>query len=202
MNLLKVSLLAAALAAAPLAAHAESDFVDGAGDAEAKLDFRVTIPRVLFLQVGTGSNNADNTGVDLIEFAPGAASLGNNVAVAGTGGDLGNGAVTARILGNNGTIQLTATADGAGLSNAAGDTIPFSEILTAPTTLTSTTVLDAPALTNGQSAVVTLTPATGKVIERDARWTFSFANSAVYAPGTYGGVNTRGGRVVYTAVMP
>lgn len=202
MNLFKVSLLAAALAAAPLAAHAESDFVDGAGNAEAKLDFRVTIPRVLFLQVGTGANAADNTGVDLIEFAPGAAALGTGP-VAGTGGDLGSGSVTAKVRGNNGAIQLTATTAGTGLSNGNGDVIPFSEIDTASLPLASGgSALPAPELVNGASAPITLSPASGKVVDLEARWTFSFANSAVYAPGTYGGAGTNGGRVTYTAVMP
>ncbi|GHA87735.1 hypothetical protein GCM10007067_27210 [Lysobacter bugurensis] len=203
MNLLKASLLTAALATAPLAAHAESDFVDGAGNASAKLDFRVTIPRVLFLQVGTGTNKADNTAVDLIQFAPSAAALGTG-AVAGTGGDLGNGSVTAKVRGNNGAIQLTATTAGTGLSNGDGDFIPFSEIDTASTPMASGgSALPAPELVNGASAPVTLTPASGKVVDLEARWTFSFANSAIYAPGTYGGAGTtNGGRVVYTAVMP
>jgi hypothetical protein len=57
MNLLKATLLAAAVAAAPFAANAESQFVNGTGTASAKLDFRVTIPRVLFLRVGAGADS-------------------------------------------------------------------------------------------------------------------------------------------------
>jgi len=89
------------------------------------------------------------------------------------------------------------------LSNGAGDTIPYSQIITTPTALLSTTVLAAPVLANGASAPVAINPATGtKVIDRDARWTYSYANNAVVAPGTYGGVNTNNGRVTYTASMP
>lgn len=200
MNLLKASLLATALASTPLVVHAESDFVDGAGDASARLDFRVTIPRVLFLQVGTDA--AGSAGVDLIQFSPSASALGTGP-VSGTGGPANDGSVTAKVLGNNGAIQLTATAAGTGLGNGNGDFIPFSEIDTVSVPIASGGLpLPAPELVNGASAPVTLNPTSGKVVDLQARWTFSFANSAVYAPGTYGGQNTNGGRVVYTAVMP
>ncbi|MGH8076509.1 MAG: hypothetical protein ACREPE_04185 [Lysobacter sp.] len=198
MNVLKTTLLATALFASfPMVAQAESQFVAGAGNAEAKLDFRITIPRILFLRVGSS-----NATVDLIDFAPAAATLGDSSVVAGVGGDLGGGAVTAQVRGNNGTITLVANTAGA-LSNGAGDTIPYSQIITTPTALNSALVLGAPTLANGASAPVTVTPAAGtKVIDRDARWTFTYANSAVVAPGTYGGVNTNNGRVTYTASMP
>lgn len=197
MTILKTTLLATALlAATPLVAQAESQFVSGAGSAEAKLDFQVTIPRILFLRVG-----ANSAAVDLISFSPAAASLGNSSAVAGTGGDLTGGAVTAQVRGNNGTITLIATTVGA-LSNGAGDSIPYSQIVTTPTALTSATVLAAPVLANGASAAVAVAPASGKVVDRDARWTFSYANTAIVAPGTYGGVNTNNSRVTYTASMP
>ena len=197
MTVFKTSLLAlAVLAATPLVAQAESQFVSGAGSAAAKLDFSITIPRILFLRVG-----ANNATVDLINFAPTAAVLGNSSAVAGTGGDLVGGAVSAQVRGNNGNITLIATTLGA-LSNGAGDSISYGQIITTPTTLTSATVLAAPVLADGASAAVTVAPGAGKVVDRDARWTFSYANSAVVAPGTYGGVNTQNGRVTYTASMP
>jgi hypothetical protein len=49
---------------------------------------------------------------------------------------------------------------------------------------------------------VTLTPPSGKVMNRDAKWTFTYLNSAVVAPGTYGGTNVNNSRVTYTASMP
>jgi hypothetical protein len=192
---------AAVLTTLPLAAQAEANYVNGSGNASARLDFRVTIPRVLFLRVGAGSDFANNTTVNLIEFAPAAANLGDGTVVAGTGGDLGSGAVTAKVLGNNGTITLKATTSGA-LSNGAGDSIPFSQIVTTPTALNTATTLKAPQLVNGESAAVTLTPASGKIVEQDARWTFTYANTVMPAPGTYGGINTNNGRVTYTASMP
>lgn len=201
MNVFKTTLLATALFAAfPMVAQAESQFVNGAGNATAKLDFQITIPRILFLRVG--SNNAT---VDLVSFAPAAATLGDSSVVTGTGGDLTGGAVSAQVRGNNGTITLLATTAGA-LNNGAGDTIPYSQIITTPTVLTSATALAAPTLANGASAPVTVAPAAGsKVVDRDARWTYTYANNAVVAPGVYGGggaANTGNGRVTYTASMP
>ncbi len=175
----------------------------GALTATAKIDFQITIPKILFLQVGTGALYANNTTVNLIDFTVPAASVGDTTPDRGNCrvGDLGNGAVTAIIRGNNGTVTLNATAIGA-LGNGAGDTINYSEIVTTPTTLTTATVLAAPTLANGASGNVTINPAPAKVVNRDARWTYTYANSAIAAPGTYGGVNVNNGRVTYTAAMP
>src|SRR3546814_12911547 len=94
-----------------LAANAESQYVDGSGSASADLDFQIIIPRILFLRVGTGTDFADNGAIDLISFNVPGASLGNGTSVAATAtsGDLGNGAVTARVLGNGGNVTLTST---------------------------------------------------------------------------------------------
>jgi len=201
-----MAVLASVGASAPVLAESNLQTGTVALTATAKVDFQVTIPKILYLRVGTGSAYATgalaNVGtVDLIQFTVPAASVGNSTAVAGTGGDLTAGVVTAAVVGNNGTITLNATASGA-LSNGAGDSIDFSQITTAAGTLTSATALPAPALTNAISANVTITPATGKVVVRDARWTFSYANTTTPAAGTYGGVNVNNGRVTYTAALP
>lgn len=205
MRLLTKSLLAAAvLAAAPTIASAESSYQSGAGalNANARLDFQITIPKVLYLRVGTGSSLANNATIDLVSFDVPAASVGNGTAIAAdTGsGDLGNGAVTARVIGNSGAVTLGATTAGA-LGNGAGDTISYGQIDTAVATLTSTTALPAPVLADGASSTINV-PATGDIVNRDARWTYSYANSAVVPAGTYGGVNVNNGRVTYTASAP
>lgn len=191
--------LAGAIAAlAPMAAQAESSFVNGASgalSANARLDFRVTIPKILFLQVGTGTGRAANGTIDLIDFTVAAADLGLGTTVAGTGGDLGGGAVTARLLSNGGNVTLQSTTTGA-LSNGT-DTLSFGQIVAAPSVLTSATALAHPTLVDGGSTSSTIT-ATNGVVNRDARWTFSFSNSAVVPAGTYGGTATNG-RVTYTA---
>ena len=198
---------AAALASmAPLATRAESAITTGAGTpliATARLDFRVTVPKVLFLQVGTGTNLGANATVNLIDFTVAAGNVGDGTPVAATAasGDLGSGVVTAKVIGNNGAVSLTSTSTGA-LSNGAGDTISFSQIATAATVLTSVTPLAAPTIVDGGVSATVTVPAAGKIVNRDARWTFSYLNAAAVPPGTYGGVNTNNGRVTYTASMP
>ena len=138
--------------------------------------------------------------VDQILFSPTAAQLGSGTAIAGTGGDLTGGIETAAIVSNFGNVTLTATASGA-LTDAATDTIAFTQITTTPSTLTSATALPAPTLANGTSNTVTITAPASKVIVQDAKWTYAYANSAVVPSGTYGGINTNNSRVVYTASM-
>lgn len=166
-----------------------------------QLDMRVTIPKLIFLQVGTGTYFADSTGVNLISFNVLASNLGNGTAVAGTvaSGDLGNGSVTARLVGNNGSITLSATATG-GLQNATGDTINYNQINTQSLSLTTPVVLAAPVLSNATSSTV-IAPSAGRVVNKDARWTYTYLNSSVVPSGVYGGVNIRNGRVTYTASM-
>ena len=204
------SLVGAGALMLPLMTFAESNVQTGAATAApgatAHVDFTIVIPKVLYLRVGTGSAYATgaltsvNT-IDLITFSPAPGTVGNGTAVAGTGGDLTGGVETAAIVSNSGNVTLNATAGGA-LSDGNGDTIPFTEITTAATTLTSGTALPAPVLTNGTSSNVVLTAPATKLIVQDAKWTYKFANSANVPAGTYGGVNVNNGRVVYTATMP
>lgn len=196
---------AALLAALPIAANAESQFVTGgSGSATAHLDFKIVIPQVLFLQVGTGTAFANNTAVDLIEFDVPAASVatGTPVAATASSGDLGNGTVTAKVFGNKGAISLSSATTGA-LSDGGSDSISYGDISTAVATLNSATALPAPALADGATTSINLTPNIGtKVTNLDAKWTYTYANTAEVPQGTYGGVNTNGSRVTYTASMP
>lgn len=204
-NLVKVA-VAAALLSAPMLASAESAFTTGAGSpitASAHLDFQITIPKILYLRVGTGTAMAANATINQIAFSVPAANVGDGSVISATAGsgDLGNGVVTAQVIGNNGTVTFTSTTVGA-LGNGAGDTISYGQIATAAAANTSATVLAHPTLADAATTTVTLTPASGKVINRDAKWTYTYANAAVVAPGTYGGVNTNNSRVTYTASMP
>ena len=184
----------------PLLASAESNFTTGAGTpltATAKVDFTIIIPKFISLRVGTaGAGN-----IDLITFTVPAASIGaGGAGIAGTGGDLTSGVVTAKVAGNNGQVTLTSTALGA-LTNATADTIAYTQITTTAAINTSATALPAPVLTNGTSANVLPTLA-GKITNQDAKWTYNYANTNVVAAGTYGGVGVNNGRVTYTASMP
>ena len=190
----KLNSLALALALTiPLGAQAESTVQTGAGalTANARVDFSIVIPKILFLRVGSAG-----VGIDSIVFTVPAASVGNATPIAGTGGDLTGGVVTAIVQANSGTVTLNAQATGA-LSNGAGDSINYTQI----TTASNNPNLPAPVLSNATSANVTLTPA-AKLVNQRAQWTYSYSNSAVVPAGTYGGVGVNNGRVTYQATMP
>lgn len=193
-SLLLKSALALALAT-PLLASAESQLVIGAGNASARLDFRVIVPRVLYLGVGTGSAAlSNNTSVDTVTF-----DYSTNPAALGTGaaaGAITGNVVPVRVLGNGGQITLTANTTGA-LTNATADTIPWTQI-SATSSLGALPSPVIPLTGAGAASNVTLSSGT-KITDRSANWTFSYANGAVVAPGTYGTTN---GRVTYTATMP
>jgi hypothetical protein len=202
------SVLAAAAVAAPMLATAESNVQTGAGalTATAHVDFQITIPKFLFLRVGTGTGSitpavapANNAAVDLITWAPTAAQVGTGV-LAGAGGDLTGGVETAIVVANNGNVTLSSTTTGP-LSDGAGDTISYATITTTATANTTGTVLAAPALANAATTSVTLT-AVGKIVQQDAKWAYTYANATTPPAGTYGGINTNGGRVTYTASVP
>lgn len=203
------ALVGVAVTMLPFAASAESNFQTGAAalSATAKVDFQITIPKVLYLRVGSGSaypTTLSSVGtVDLLSFNPAAGVVGNGTAVAGTGGDLTGGVETAAIISNSGNVTLNATATGALSDGAAGDSINYSQITTTASALTAGyTLLPAPVLANATSANVVLTAPASKVITADAKWTFAYANTTTPPAGTYGGVNTNNGRVTYTATMP
>ena len=196
MNRKNVGLLTAGvLLALAGTAQAESTFVNGVGglSTSARVDFQVTIPKFLSLRVGSA-----NATIDLVDFTVTATDVGSGTDVAGTGGDLTGGAVTARVTGNNGDVTLNATTLGA-LTNASGDTIPWTQIATA----SNAAGLPAPTLLNGASGNVTVPGnlAGGRVVNQAAVWTYTYLNDDIVPAGTYGGVNTQQGRVTYTATM-
>jgi hypothetical protein len=180
-------------------AESNSD-VGASPSATARLDFQIVIPGILRFQVGTaGTNN-----VDLIEFQPAGSTLGDGTDTNATAasGNLGNGAVTVSVVSNAGQVTITETnnSSGAGLDNGAGDNIPYSEILT---TSGDATNLPAPTLSDGSSNTSQPVISAGtRVTVRNSTWTYTYDNTDIYPEGTYGGVNTQGGRVTYTAATP
>lgn len=213
-KLLLIPILAALVV--PFAAQAESTYVSPAAanaTAAARLDFRITVPRVLFLQVGTGTKFAANTGVDLIDFTVPATNIGDGTVVAATAasGDLTNGAVTVRVLGNGAsTISLNSATTGP-MNNGAGATVGWNRIsvVAAPLTAGTTAGFNNTGIAHptfaasntGNGTAVNLN-ATNGVVREEGKWTFSYLNQDVLAAGTYGGVNAQAGRVTYTATMP
>lgn len=187
---------AAALAALATVAQAESDFVTapgGALSATARLDFRITIPKFLYLQVGTGSLMADNGTVDLMNFVVPPDHVGDGLAVPG-------GAVTAVLRSNGGDVTLSSTTQGAML-NGSGGVISFGTISIGSGLATTPLLLEAPLLTDGATET-TLVPATAGIVNRDAIWNFAFMNLDALPAGVYGGPGINNGRVIYTAALP
>lgn len=187
MKLLQTFVAVAVLGAA-FSAQAESNIATGAAPnltAAAKLNFRVTIPRVLYLRVGTGTDFVANAGVDTITFAPAAANVGTGVAVAGTSAPASP--ITVRVLSTGGAITLAATSATTGLVNG-GVTIPWTQI----TSATNNAALAAPAV----GAPAANIAAVGGIVAQSATWNFNYLNANTYAAGNYDGV------VTYTATLP
>ncbi|MEJ8846930.1 hypothetical protein [Variovorax rhizosphaerae] len=204
--------LVAGLAAWTASAQAESNYVgvpSGAMSATAHLDFIVTIPRVLYLRVGTGTDYASVGSVDLISFTVPAASVGNGTPVAATGGDLSAGAVTVRVRGNGGDITLNSITSGPLNNGVAAQQIGWNRITVTPGPLAATTngfnngAITHPAFNAaGGPGTAVLLGSTNRLVQREGRWTYGYANVDVVAAGSYGGIGANNGRVTYTAAMP
>lgn len=195
-NLFVPAAVALALAA-PLVAHAESQLViGGTGSAAVDLNLRVIIPRVLFLGVGTGAAlpMSTNGTIDTVTFDYSTNPLDVGSGPGATAGSISNtgplpvgASIPVRVFGNDGEITITASYP-AVLSSGA-DTIPITELLVS----SSSTDLPAPTFSGGSS---TPTLTAGRVTNRTANWTYSYANTTTPAFGTYTGT------VTYTATMP
>ena len=169
--------------------------------AAARLDFRIIIPGFLRFRVGTNSGTIDMITFDMTA-SPG--NVGNSVSQSGTGGDAGAGSgANVLVQANNGQVTITETNSSAGLglgTGTAGDGyISYAEITTA---VSGDALFTAPTLSNAGGGTSTPTLNAGKVTNRTAVWTYGYANTTFPSAGTYGGVNTNGGRVTYTATTP
>ena len=221
----KLNLIVAlvSIAMLPMMAHAESTFVSpasnaaGSNAASARLDFRIVIPQVLFLRVGTSSGNTATDGtINLLSFTVPSANVGDGTVITGTGGDIApltSAAVTVRAYGNGGSIQLNSAVTGP-MSNGALDTIPWSQINVVAAALPAASA--SPAVQGFTNAAIThptfntavgggngsaTTLGAGKVVRVEGMWTYTYINAVAVAAGTYGGVNANNGRVTYTATQ-
>lgn len=156
--------------------------------ASARLKLRVVIPRFLHFQVGTAG-----TTVDTIAFEPAPGSVGDGVAVAGTGGNAGGGSGTSVGLRSNaGEITIMADNDGGGGGLGSSGAISLSEI----TASSDSSGLQTPQLTDAGGTMTRATLTNGDVTDRRATWSYVYNNSRAIEPGTYGA------EIVYTAVSP
>jgi hypothetical protein len=178
----KTLLLKTALAIAlvmPLLASAESVLNTtgpGPSTAAARLDFRVIVPRVLFLAVGTGATGslATNNTIDALEF-----NYSTNAADVGSGTDSAAQSIDVRVRGNNGQIQLAAASLTTGLVSDLdpNDIILWAEILA----VSIASEFEVPAV--GASTTPTLNG--GKVTNRSTKWNYAYSNTNIAAPGLY-----------------
>ena len=218
---MKKIILAASIAAAlsfPMLAQAESTFQNPAvtgnavtGKADARLDFTIVIPQVLFLRVGTSSGNtATDPSIDGIVYTVPGANVGDASVITGVGGDIGAGAVTVRAYGNGGNISLNSNTTGPLTTGTAGEVIPWSQVSVASAALGTTT----PGFTNaaiahpafnlaaaGGPGTATTLSATNKIVRVEGRWTYTYLNANAVAAGTYGGTVAKNGRVTYTVTQ-
>jgi hypothetical protein len=160
--------------------------------ATAELRFLLSLERFLFLQVGSAGGSVDTVTFNLTSATAPSSSLGTGNAIAAASGGL----VNVVLRGNGGSVSLAASNDGAGLglSNGAGRFLNYNQI----TTVSSSNTLPAPILTNAGSTAVVVngTYHGGRVVNANATWSFSFANTIVPTSGNYAG------RVTYTAANP
>ncbi len=179
--------------------------------ASASLDFRVVIPRVLYIRIGAGVAGTGGA-INLMDMAPAAANVGDGSVINATGGDVAANAVTVRIYGNgNSNISLNSTTTGQLANGVAGQFIPWTQITVTPAALAVGTAgftngaITHPAFNNGAAGglgtATTLTAVAGAV-RQEGQWAVAYANTGLPAAGTYGGINTNNGRVVYTVTMP
>ncbi len=184
MKFVKTLLAVAALGAA-FAAQAESNISSAAAGttitAAAKLNFRVVIPRVLYLRVGTGTDFTPNITVDTVTFSPLAGNIGTGTSVSGTPGT-----VAVRVLSTGGSITLAASGSGTGLTNTGLAIIPWTQI---------TGGSDNAALANPAVGATANLTAVGGIVAQSANWNFNYLNAATLAAGNYDGV------VTYTATL-
>ena len=203
-----IKALLATTALTPLLCHAESTVTTGAASpltATAHLDFAITIPKFIFVRINSGTGNGSGgwaTGgtIDQIAWAPTAAQVGTGPLAPTAGGDIATGVSTAAVVGNNGNITFGTTTTGT-LNDTTGDSISFATITAATAHLSTGTTLAFPGMLDGATNNITLT-AVGKVVQQDAKWTWSYANATVPPQGVYGGVNTNNSRVTFTASEP
>jgi hypothetical protein len=124
---------------------------------------------------------------------------GSVISASAGAGDLGTGKVTAKLVTNGGDVTFASKTTGAMNNGTAAETISYSQIATAVATNTTATALTHPALVDAAAGTSVTVTAVNKVVNQDAKWTFTYLNANVAPAGTYGGVNTNNGRVTYTA---
>ncbi len=165
------------------------------------LKHRIVIPKILYFRIGSANfGQVDKVTIDLNNSSGfnsgtnayfGVNPLGSGLDVAATN----NGALQVDLRGNAGTVTLSyQVSSSTGLVNGSATPISYSEI----STISDNTDLPAPILINAasNSASVAGNLFSGRVVNRQAVWTYSYKNNTTPTAGTYTGT------VIYTASTP
>jgi hypothetical protein len=190
MQVLRPLLLLSLVGATDIS-RAESDINSGSAAnlaAIAHLNFRVGVPRVIYLRIGTGTYFADVATRNRVTFTTTAANVLAGNPIPGTPSA---GPVVARVVSNGGNVSFRASGTNGGLASGP-NRIPWTRIV--PTASGGSLV--HPAIGNGAPGAVTTLVATGGIVDQSATYTFSYTNATAVPPGTYNG------RVTYTATLP
>lgn len=165
---------------------------------------RVVIPKILYFRIGDETtiskvtfdlanspsfNAASGTGNN--QTHNGVNPLGNGNIIAATS----NGTLVIDLRGNSGDVTLSYTIDNPnGLADGAGHFIPFSEISTSSDNAGLLPPVLSNAATNTQ--VISANLYSGKVVNKQVNWTYTYQNTLIPQAGTYNG------RVTYIASAP
>lgn len=130
---MRLLLLACSTAAVSVTAMAEQTQTNGTGtlSTDAKLNFRIVVPRFIRFGVGTGAALAGTSGtVDTVSFEPTLDELGSGTALSAAS----NGTVSVALVANGGAVSITATnslSGGMSDGESTPEFIPFSTISSA-----------------------------------------------------------------------
>jgi hypothetical protein len=179
-----VASAAATAMSTPMLATADSDLqvgAPGATQAQANLDFLISIPTYIYFQIG------DNVLIDTVDF-----DLTTGPTTPGSGAVAATSSVNVILRTNATTLNISAS--GADLQNADGDIIPITDI----TETGGGTEIPHPGDFVGTSVPFNPTN-TDIATDNTETWSFSFANTTAYPPGVYGdGSGVNGQTVTYT----
>lgn len=183
--------VAAGMGLPVIPAGAESQLVVGPGNASARVNFVIVIPRVLYLGIGAGGEKAlqpSQPDVTTVGF-----DLGSRPDAVGAGRSAAGPAVAVpvAVYGNQGPVSIRVDHPH-NLVSAQG-VIAFSQIAVHSSDATN---LPAPSFQGTPTVGTTLSHPRARITSRRATWTYSYENASTPAPGRYEG------QAIYTATMP
>ncbi|WP_225207322.1 hypothetical protein [Novosphingobium huizhouense] len=188
---LLVSLTGGALLLWPALVRADSRFETGTASptkASAHLDFTIIVPNVAFLRLGTGGALPGSSPTLSVTTIDATGATGTRTAPAGS-------LISARVVGNAGSLSLSAAAFGRG----------WSRFVVAADHGAAVHMLEHPSLVDDASSARVLPVTRGRITELDANWTYSLAPTA---PRKTGGLRPLPAdepgptRLIYSLSMP